>query len=285
MDLSFNGLSGRIPPSVGNFSAMFAKQNYTYSNACNSNTIQCMNSGHPLSPKKMNSSQYSPNDKILINAKGLTIEYYTTILSLVTNIDLSHNKLSGEIPKEMMNLLGLRFLSLSNNRLTGRIPENIGVLTELESVDLSMNNFVGVIPSTLSILDFLSHLNLSYNNLSGRIPTGNQFSTFNDPSIYVGNKDLCGAPLSGCPSDEAHRQVRTPEAEAGDEEDSEKLETLLKFVFIVMGFIVGFWAYFGITILKKPIRDTLFQMVDKIYDWMYVKLTLKFAKLKSKWQK
>lgn len=205
---------------------------------------------------------------MIINAKGLTIEY-TTILSLVTSIDLSHNKLSGEIPKEMMNLLGLRFLSLSNNRLTGRIPENIGVLTELESVDLSMNNFIGVIPSTSSVLHFLSHLNLSYNK-------GNQFSTFNDLSIYVGNKDLCGAPLSEC-------QAPTPQA--GDEEDSEKLETILKIVFIVMGFIVGFWAYFATIILKKSIRDALFQMVDKIYDWIYVKLSLKFAKLKSKWQK
>ncbi|KAG6511449.1 receptor-like protein 12 [Zingiber officinale] len=281
LDLSFNSLCGRIPPSVGNFSSMFAKRNYTYSNACNSNTIQCMNSGHPLSPKKMNSSRYSPNDKMIINAKGLTIEY-TKILALVTSIDLSHNKLSGEIPKEMMNLLGLQFLSLSDNRLNGTIPEIIGVLTELESLDLSMNNFIGVIPSTLSVLDFLSHLNLSYNNLSGRIPTGNQFSTFNDPSIYVGNKDLCGVPLSECPCDEACHQSLTPQVA---DEDREKLETLLKFVFIVMGFIVGFWAYFAIIILKKSIRDTLFQMMDKIYDWICVKLSLKFAQLKSKWQK
>nr|GEY96156.1 retrotransposon protein, putative, Ty1-copia subclass [Tanacetum cinerariifolium] len=52
-------------------------------------------------------------------------------------------------------------------------------------------------------LNFLSHLNLSHNNLSGRIPTGNQLQTLIDPSIYAGNRGLCGTPLEkSCSSHE-----------------------------------------------------------------------------------
>ncbi|CAL9042493.1 unnamed protein product, partial [Musa banksii] len=141
----------------------------------------------------------SYGESIVITAKGYDIQY-TTILSLVTSIDLSNNNLSGEIPRELTKLHGLHFLNLSKNHLGGTIPGKIGFMEQLESLDLSMNNLTGEIPSSLSSLTFLSHLNLSHNNLSGRIPTaGGQMSTFlGDPSIYDGNEYLCGTPLPEC---------------------------------------------------------------------------------------
>ncbi|XP_042415391.1 probable inactive leucine-rich repeat receptor kinase XIAO [Zingiber officinale] len=255
LDLSSNSLQGH-------FRAMF--QDYTNSNPCHDNNLQCA-----MAPM----GSYRPKDKILITAKGSTYEYIR-ILSLVTSIDLSHNNLSGEIPNELMMLRDLHFLSLSNNHLTGIIPENIAVLTELFSLDLSMNNLTGTIPSNLSALNFLSHLNLSFNNLSGRIPTGNQFLTFDDPAIYAGNKDLCGWPLPECPSDEAQRGPL--HARDDDDGNGSKLEKVLDYAFIAMGFIVGFWAYWGAMIMKKSIRIALFQMVDRIYD--YVQLAVKFVR-------
>ncbi|KAG6493590.1 hypothetical protein ZIOFF_048582 [Zingiber officinale] len=244
------------------FRAMF--QDYTNSKPCHDNNLQCA-----MGPM----GSYRSKDKILITAKGSTYEYII-ILSLVTSIDLSHNNLSGEIPNELMMLRDLHFLSLSNNHLTGTIPENIAVLTELFSLDLSMNNLTGTIPSNLSALNFLSHLNLSFNNLSGRIPTGNQFLTFDDPAIYAGNKDLCGWPLPECPSDEAQRGPL--HARDDDDGNGSKLEKVLDYAFIAMGFIVGFWAYWGAMIMKKSIRIALFQMVDRIYD--YVQLAVKFGR-------
>ncbi|KAG6490436.1 hypothetical protein ZIOFF_051732 [Zingiber officinale] len=273
------GLSGTIPLWFSNFipntsleyldlrhfRAMF--QDYTISNPCHDNNLQCATT---------NMGSYIPKDKILITAKGSTNEYIR-ILSLVTSIDLSHNNLSGEIPNEMMMLRGLHFLSLSNNHLTGIIPENIAVLTELFSLDLSMNNLTGTIPSNLSALNFLRHLNLSFNNLSGQIPTGNQFLTFNDPSIYAGNKDLCGWPLPKCPSNRA-QQGRLHARDNDDAGNGGKLEKVLDYAFIAMGFIIGFWAYWGTMIMKMSIRIALFQMVDRIYDWSYVQLALKFGR-------
>ncbi|GAA0174798.1 transmembrane signal receptor [Lithospermum erythrorhizon] len=127
---------------------------------------------------------------------------YTKTLPFLVSIDLSNNNISGQIPGELMNLSKLLNLNMSRNHLQGRVPENIGDLKALESLDLSWNDISGPVPYSLSSLTYLSHLNLSYNKFSGRVPTGNQLQTLNDPSIYIGNSELCGAPLpNACPGD------------------------------------------------------------------------------------
>ncbi|CAL9116803.1 unnamed protein product, partial [Musa acuminata var. zebrina] len=195
LDLSSNNLFGSLPSSLGNFTAMVEVQNdtrswfedyYFYIERILVTTKELIVEEH-----------YSYIESILLTTKG-EIAYYTTILSLVTFIDLSNNQLSGEIPKDLTKLLGLRFLNLSNNHLTRRIPENIGDMKTLESLDLSVNSLIGEIPSSFSAMHFLESLNLSYNNLSGKIPTSGQLSTF-DSWAYVGNKGLCGMPLPDCP--------------------------------------------------------------------------------------
>ena len=42
------------------------------------------------------------------------------------NLDLSHNRLSGEIPAELGSLRRLSFLYLNDNQLTGEIPSGTG---------------------------------------------------------------------------------------------------------------------------------------------------------------
>uniref|UniRef100_A0A804IHW1 Leucine-rich repeat-containing N-terminal plant-type domain-containing protein n=1 Tax=Musa acuminata subsp. malaccensis TaxID=214687 RepID=A0A804IHW1_MUSAM len=258
LDLSSNDLIGSLPSSLGNFSAMIEIQNDTWS--------------------VLHVDNYYYSESILLTTKG-EIADYTTVLSLVTFIDLSNNHLSGEIPKELIKLLGLRFLNLSNNHLTGRIPEKIGDMKQLESLDLSVNNLTGEIPSSLSALYFLSHLNLSYNNLSGKIPTSSQLSTFVSWT-YLGNKDLCGTPLPDCPVYQTPPDARVKEKN----EDDEKLDKLLEYTSIVVGFVVGFWLFTGTLIMKQAIRFAFFRRIDKASDWIYVQFAVKLAKLKSKWQ-
>ncbi|CAL9750747.1 unnamed protein product [Musa acuminata subsp. burmannicoides] len=222
LDLSSNNLFGSLPSSLGNFTAMVEVQNDT---------------------RSLIEGYYFYTERRLVTTKGLTVEEYyyyiesillttkgkiadyTTILSLVTCIDLSNNHLSGEIPKELTKLLGLRFLNLSNNHLTGRIPEKMGDMKILESLDLSVNSLTGEIPSSFSAMHFLERLNLSYNNLSGKIPTSGQLSTF-DSWTYVGNKDLCGTPLLDCPVYQTPPDARV--------KDDEQLERLLEYTSIVI---------------------------------------------------
>ncbi|XP_020275390.1 leucine-rich repeat receptor protein kinase MSP1-like [Asparagus officinalis] len=178
LDLARNNLSGSIPRSFGNFSTM-------------------KNAESSLAP--VLTSFINFNDHMQLSINGMDLQYEGS-LSLLKTIDLSDNNLSGKIPAELADLVGLQSLNLSKNHLTGRIIEDIGNLRQLRSLDLSRNELSGEIPPSLGELTFLSQLNLSYNELSGRIPSGKQLRALPYPSIYVGNRNLCGFPLPECGS-------------------------------------------------------------------------------------
>ncbi|GMN59146.1 hypothetical protein TIFTF001_028236 [Ficus carica] len=132
--------------------------------------------------------------KVIVTYKGREMEL-PKILAIFASIDLSGNNFHGPIPAELGQLRALYILNLSSNALTGQIPSSIGNLRNLESLDLSWNNLTGTIPTQLQSLSFLAFLNVSFNHLVGMIPTGNQLQTFSADS-YIGNKGLCGFPLT-----------------------------------------------------------------------------------------
>ncbi|KAK2993036.1 hypothetical protein RJ640_029245, partial [Escallonia rubra] len=174
LDLANNNLSGEIPGCMGNFTAMATEISH----------------GGGISYSRYSGEFF---EDAYVVTKGRELQYDGT-LSLVTSMDLSSNNLSGEVPKELTSLVGLRSLNLSGNFLTGMIPKKIGDMELLESLDFSRNQLSGEIPSSVSSLTFLSHLNLAFNNLSGRIPTSTQLQSFN-ASCFIGNK-FCGPPVS-----------------------------------------------------------------------------------------
>ncbi|XP_057756520.1 receptor-like protein 6 [Arachis stenosperma] len=127
--------------------------------------------------------------------KGVVMDYLgSQYLHHMVIIDLSCNKIYGEIPDIMGSLNRLVVLNLSNNMFTGSIPSSLGKLSNLEVLDLSLNSLSGNIPQQLTELTFLSFFNVSFNNLSGPIPENGQLSTF-DNNSFEGNKDLCGIQL------------------------------------------------------------------------------------------
>ena len=237
LDLAHNNLSGIIPPCFGNLRGMISGNGtsrigiYKWSTTYGENMVQFM--------------------------KGKELEYTKTLKYLI-NMDLSVNKLTGTIPEELTNLTGLRGLNLSNNHLKGNMPAMIGNIRFLESMDFSRNQLSGSIPQSMSALTSLSHLNLSYNKLSGRIPSGNQLQTLDDPSIYIGNSQLCGFPLSKCVSPEP------PQADNEGKEEGNGPEIEWLYIFMSAGYVTGLSGVLGVMMYKKNWRDAYFKFVDDV---------------------
>ncbi|KAG6497885.1 receptor-like protein EIX1 [Zingiber officinale] len=251
LDLAGNELSGTIPRSFGNFDAMKVIRKI------------------PSSLTYAFESAYK--ESMPVSTKGNTQEY-DELLSLLNIMDLSNNNLIGKIPTELMNLSGLFGLDLSGNHLTGEIPENISALQQLESLDLSRNNLSGGIPSSMAHMSSLGFLNLSYNNLSGEIPLGDQLLTFSDPSIYMGNLDLCGFPLNrSCKGSETSQ---TPSRINGKNEN----EMIWFYVSFALGFPTGFWAIWWALLLKKNWKICYFRFIDNTFDKVYVCIMMNLRK-------
>ncbi|KAL7581929.1 hypothetical protein Lser_V15G37571 [Lactuca serriola] len=256
LDLAYNNLTGTIPPCVGNLNGMVVS--------------------HSISEHFLDID----DDKNVIQVmKGVDLEY-TTTWRMVYNMDLSSNKLEGEIPVELTTLSMLVGLNLSNNHLRGGIPESIGKMMKLETLDFSKNKLSGSIPPSMAALTFLSHLNLSHNNLSGQIPTGNQLQTLtDDPSIYAGNKHLCGPPLQNTCSNHQDSTTTTTSKKKHKAAD-EKMEVWLFYVDIMSGFGTGFWGVIGVLMFKKQWRHKLFMFAEETMDKIYVAVVVRVAKFK-----
>lgn len=100
----------------------------------------------------------------------------------VIYLNLASNNLVGTLPSSICNLTNLQGLVLHNNlQLTGSIPVNIGNLIGLYSLNLSNCNLTGNIPVSICNLNQIQELNISSNpQLTGTIPTdiGNLLNLF-----------------------------------------------------------------------------------------------------------
>ncbi|WVZ15252.1 hypothetical protein V8G54_012818 [Vigna mungo] len=242
IDRAGNHLSGNIPTCFNNLSVMTLKNRST-------------------NPAIYSETPYTIYYTTVLNMvsellwlKGTEGEY-KSILGLVTSIDLSRNKLSGEIPREITDLDGLLYLNLSKNQLSGQIPPSICNMRWLESLDISRNRLSGEIPSTISNLNFLNRLDLSHNHLKGKIPRGIQIQSF-EASNFVGN-NLCGQPLPiNCSSNQQIPYIDSSETKNGGHGVN------WFFVSMTLGFIVGFWVVVVPLFISRSWRYTYFCFLD-----------------------
>nr|CAD1844855.1 unnamed protein product [Ananas comosus var. bracteatus] len=295
LHLNNNSLSGKLPESLKNCTGLVALD---------------LGDNRLAGEIPIWMGESFPNLMVLRLHSNRFVGKIPTELSLLTSLqvlDIGNNSLSGTIPisfgnftamietqksgdllpleqqtarentDELTNLAGLIDLDLSNNELVGEIPAMIGDLKMLLSLDLSRNKLYGPIPPSLSTMTSLNHLNLSYNNLSGRIPTGSQLQTFNDLSIYVGNTDLCGPPLSKkCPGDD---ELTKTNSTASHENES---EAVWFYSSIPPGFAFGLLLVYGVMLFKSTWRFAFFLSIDSMYDWFYVTIGVNMRRLRRK---
>ncbi|XP_052287317.1 receptor-like protein 15 [Citrus sinensis] len=183
LDLSNNNLHDHIPPCFDN-----TKLHESYNNSSSPDEqfeISFFIEGPQGSVKKQIHEIFE------FTTKNIAYIYQGKVLSLLSGLDLSCNKLISHIPPQIGNLTRIETLNLSHNNLTGSIPSTFSNLKHVESLDLSNNKLNGKIPHQLVELKTLAIFSVAYNNLSGEIPEWTaQFATFNESS-YEGNTFLC----------------------------------------------------------------------------------------------
>jgi Leucine-rich repeat (LRR) protein len=140
--VSYNQLSGDIPPwlwRLPNLQALDLSNNqFTGRLPDNLSHLSYFKRKHPMSNR--NPTLYEDVPVILKN--NLVVLQY--ILSMRIYIDVSMNNLEGEIPKSLGELRGLTAVNLSHNRIRGEIPMgSFSKLPELEMLDLSYNQLGG----------------------------------------------------------------------------------------------------------------------------------------------
>ncbi|KAM0069025.1 putative leucine-rich repeat domain superfamily [Helianthus debilis subsp. tardiflorus] len=299
LDLANNALLGNIPKCFGNFTAMATRRvqddiishyyssyvstlpgtkpqhdHTTYYALNRTGDVLCTRRGGRYSICGSNESALFI-DNALVAWKGKQREFGRG-LYLLRSIDVSSNKLYGELPSEITNLLELVSLNFSDNRLHGEVPKHIGRLRSLDSLDLSRNEFSGNIPTSLTQITRISYLNLSYNNLSGRIPTGTQLQSFSYTS-FIGNPQLCGPPLT-----QTCGLLSPPPTVVGKEDGEGFWDSY--YIGMAAGFAVGFLGICGALFFNRWCRYFLFASLNNLKDWIYVTSIVHFRRFHRKFR-
>jgi hypothetical protein len=120
-----------------------------------------------------------------------TLPFEVSYLKNLGELDLSENRLFGEIPTSLGSCISLERLYLEGNSFEGAIPPSFETLRGLEEIDLSCNNLSRQLSKFLNKFLSLKHFNISHNNLEGKVPSERIFLNVSAISI-IENDKLCG---------------------------------------------------------------------------------------------
>ncbi|KAI3466750.1 hypothetical protein Pfo_023413 [Paulownia fortunei] len=157
LNISNMGLSGTIPPQLGNLSFL-VYLNLEY-NLFSGNLPQELSLLHRL---KFISLRVN-------NFRG-EIPSWLGLLPKLEYLSLRNNSFTGFIPNTLSNLSNLQLLDFSFNSLQGKIPEELGRLHSLQALGMQYNHLSGPIPSAIFNLSTLEIIAFTSNELSGSLP-------------------------------------------------------------------------------------------------------------------
>ncbi|CAF1786698.1 unnamed protein product [Brassica napus] len=113
--------------------------------------------------------------ELYLSGCGITTEFPGFIRTQhnMWRLDISNNKIKGQVPGWLWELSTLSYLSLSNNTFTSfESPKKLRQSSSLDYFSGANNNFTGRIPSFICELRSLTVLDLSNNIFNGSFPLG-----------------------------------------------------------------------------------------------------------------
>lgn len=78
--------------------------------------------------------------------------------------------MSGEIPKEIGDLVNLQKLVIAHNLISGKLPESLGNLVNVYRLTINHTLVEGEIPKSLKNMSSVEVMDLNDNRLSGKFP-------------------------------------------------------------------------------------------------------------------
>ena len=150
LDLSDNGLTGLIPPELGDLSRL-------------EDLFLTDNDLEGLIPPEFGDLSSLTSLNLWGNTISGPLPPELGRLSDLQDLRVANNRLTGPVPPELGKLSNLRRLYARGNRLTGPLPPELGNLSELDALDLSGNPLTGPIPPELGNLSNLRDLRLGRN--------------------------------------------------------------------------------------------------------------------------
>uniref|UniRef100_A0A8I6XLE4 non-specific serine/threonine protein kinase n=1 Tax=Hordeum vulgare subsp. vulgare TaxID=112509 RepID=A0A8I6XLE4_HORVV len=180
LNLNFNQFSGHIPQEVGELMnlEMFGVSLNNLSGAlpsslCVGGRLQFLTANGNNLVGPLPTSLLSCTSLVKLRLEGNQLRGDISKMGIHPNlvyVDISSNKLFGQLSHHWGECYKLTMLRASNNNITGVIPPNIGQLSQLGILDVSSNKLEGQIPLGIGNLTVLFNLILGNNLLQGGIP-------------------------------------------------------------------------------------------------------------------
>ncbi|KAK1642955.1 hypothetical protein QYE76_060760 [Lolium multiflorum] len=264
--LSSSNFGGRIPPHLGNLSNLISLDLSYQLESCHSLDLAWVSNLRKL--------QHLNMSKVDLR----TVVDWTHVVNMIPCL-LRSNMFSGGIPDKLLGMKGLQYLDIASNNISGNIPSSLGNLVAMAHTPDEEGALFKIVTSRLR--SFYRYTNAYTDSLlvvtKGAIPSGNQLRALDDQaSIYIGNPNLCGLPVSrDCPGTEIPQ--RDPEDQHEGMSDVVSL-----YLGIGTGFVTGLWVVFCGLLFKRNWRIRCFSFSDRVYDWVFLQVALRWASLTRK---